>query len=290
MLALTATVAGCGVLTAPQPVTTISPPPPLLSGEPVAVAEHDPETGSVGEARPAPEPPAATARYRPTGAGAESGAVTGAAVDAVPDPERVATPEPSAPTGPDASASPSPTPTAAPLPGLLLAAGTLPTLSWSDAGGAHTAAWQQVGPAAAVTPADALPHVAAARAVGGECASAADAVVANAVDAATIALSADPAPGPIALALVRYPAAAAAADALAALQRMDAACQGAVTPDGTFGARAPALSASAALTDGDEALVLDATAHGTVLVAVVHPGAPIEAVTALASAQAAALG
>lgn len=290
MLALTATVAGCGVLTAPQPVTTVSPPPPLLSGEPVAVAEHDPETGSVAEAGPAPEPPTATARHRPTGAGAESGAVTGAAADAVPDPERDATPEPSAPTGPDASASPSPTPTATPLQELLPAAGSLPTLSWSDADGAHTAAWRQVAPAAAVAPADALPHVASARAVGGECASAADAVAALAVDAATIALSADPAPGPIALALLRYPTATAAADALAALQRLDAACRGAVTSEGTFAARAPVLSASAALTDGEEALVLDATAHGTVLVAVVHPGAPTEAVTALASAQVAALG
>lgn len=266
-----AALVGCGAAAEPPADAIVSPPEPLASHAPVAVAEPVP-AAPLAPPRAVPEPPAPTAHYSP-----------------VQPPER--TPPPS--SAPTPSAPPTLSPTAAPVPllALLPTAGALEPLRWTDEAGVRRARWSEVAPAAAIAPASALPHVVAARSAGGACASAADAVDGRAIDAATVSLAADPAPGaPIDVVLVRYPSPAAAAAAVAALQSLGDACEGVVTADGTLGTATPVLAAAAVLTGDGAALVLDATGAGALLIAVVHEGAPREAVAALVAAQLAQLG
>lgn len=271
-----AALVGCGVAGEP-PVTVVVPPEPLASNAPVVVAEPA-VSAPLAPPRAVPEPPAPTAHYAPI-------------ETPTPQPPSPATPTPT-PT-PTQAVEPSATPTPAPLrlAALLPAAEALAPLSWSDGGEVRSAPWTEVAPAAAIARGNALPHVAAARWAGGACASAADAVDGRAVDAAIVSLAADPAAGsPIDVVLIRYPSPSAAAAAVAAVQALGAACEGVVTPDGTLGSAAPLLTATALLTGDGAALTADVTGESAMLVAVVHEGAPPEAVAALVAAQRANLG
>jgi|GEM_PF-3559707 len=273
-----AALAGCALPAEPPPVAVVSP-PPLVTPAPVAVAQPRP---SLSPPIGVPEPPAPTVRHTPLRPSATP-------------PESRETPPPATPT-PSRPPSPSPTPSASPTPeptslvALLPRAAALAPLEWADATGAHTAPWVEVAPPGAIAPGVALPHVAAARSATGGCASAADAVDGEALEAASTTLHADPAPGaPVDLVVVRYPSEAAAQAAVAAIQALGAACEGVVTPDGTLGSGVPTLAAAAVLSGDGAALVVDAAADGAILIAVVHEGAPTEAVTALVRAQVAAL-
>ncbi|MGM1030753.1 MAG: hypothetical protein ACQEWM_12920 [Actinomycetota bacterium] len=279
-----AALAGCGAPAEP-PVVVVTPPEPLVSHAPVAVAEPA-GTGPLAPPRAVPEPPAPTAHYRP----AERPAPPAPPAPQPPSP----TPSSSSPSpspSPSTPATPSPPPAPVRLDDLLIAAGDLPQLRWADDAGDRTARWTEVEPATMIARGNALPHVAAGRWAGGACASAADAVDRRAVDAAIVSLAADPAPGaPIDVVLLRYRSPGAAAAAVDAVQELGVACEGIETPDGTFGSTSPRLSAAALLIGDDAALTAEVTGQGAMLVAVVHEGAPPEAIDALVAAQLARLG
>lgn len=269
-----AALVGCGVAAEP-PVTIVSPPEPLASQASAPAAEPA-VARPLAPPRAMPEPPAPTAHYAPP-----------EAADA-PTPSPTSSPSPT-PSAPSTSPSPAPAPTR--LVALLPAASALAPLSWSDGAQMRSARWTEVAAAATVARGNALPHVAAARWAGGACASAADAVDGRAVEAAIVSLAADPASGsPIDLVLVRYPSASAAGAAVAAVQALGAACEGVGTPDGTLGSATPLLSATAVLTGDAATLRADVTGEGAMLIAVVHEGAPPEAIAALVAAQLAKLG
>lgn len=265
-LLASAALVGCGVSQEPPALATT---PPLVSHGPDAAAEP-PTVDPLAPPRAVPEPPAATAHDAPT--------------------RTPASPSPTPAPMPTQTTIASPTPSAVRLVGLLPRVAELAPLRWTDDAGEHSAPWTEVAPAVAIAPGAALPHVAAAREAGGACASAADAVDGRAGDAAMVSLAAAPAPGaPIDLVLVRYPSASAAAAAIAALQALGTACDGVATADGTLGSATPSLSAAAVLAGDGARLVVDAMGEGAMLVAIVHEGAPPEAVEALVAAQLARL-
>lgn len=270
-----AALTGCG---APEqsPAVVVTPPAPVASQPPVAVPGPTPR-GSLAPPVAVPEPPVPTAHYRPVGPPASSAPSS--------------TPSGSPSTSPTPSVDPtiSPAPTPVPLVALLLRADGLAPPAWSDSTGVErTAPWSEAAPPSAIAPAASLPHLAAARSAGGACAAAA--ADGQAIDAASVTLTAEAMPGsPVDLVLVRYPTAAAAATAVAALQAVGVACDGVETAEGTLRAGTPLLSATAVLESEGVVLVIDAISAGELLIAVLHEGAPAEVVTALAAAQRATL-
>ncbi len=273
-----AALVGCAVTAEPPAVVT--PPGPVASQAPVAVAEPV-AAGPLAPPRGVPEPPVPTAHYTPAAP----------PVSTPPETTPASTPTPASPLPAPASPGPAASPSPVALLALLPPATALAPLGWTDATGARTARWTEAAPAAAIARGNALPHVAAARSAGGACASAADAVDGRAVEAAIVSLALDPASAaPIDLVLVRYPSASAAADAVAAVQALGVACDGVATQDGTLGSATPLLSAAAVLSGDGAGLSADVTGEGAMLIAVVHEGAPPEAVAALVAAQLARLG
>ncbi|MGC5075609.1 hypothetical protein [Agrococcus sp. DT81.2] len=243
-----------------------------------------PPRGTIAAPVADPEAPVATAHYTPS-----------RTADPSPPASRPPTPSaaPTASAAPTPSAAPSQSSTPAPVTvaALLRRAEGLSPLTWNDSTGAsHTAPWLEVAGPGELAPAAALPHVAAARSAGGDCAAVAAAGDGAAIEAAAISLAVETMPGsPVDLVLVRYPSAAAAASAVEGLQTIGVACEGVETAEGTLGSGVPLLSATVVLESGGKSLVADATSVGVLLVGVVHEGAPPEAVTALVAAQRAAL-
>ncbi|SFS17854.1 hypothetical protein SAMN04487783_2431 [Agrococcus baldri] len=278
LLTVTAMV-GCGLMpTAPEAVS-VTPPPSVT--EPPAVVAPPAET-----ARP-PLSPATEVPLAPVPT------VHGPYVPPVPQPDPSATPSPAATPSPSAGPSPGPnpgpTPAPSPDPARLLAllpmAHELPQLRWASARGERTAAWSEMASAAATTPEIAIVHVGAAREAGGACAAAAEAVDGAAIEAAAASFAAEPAPGaPFDLVLVRYPSPTAAAQALAALQRLGIDCAGVETDTGEFGAGQSAHGPTALLRAADAVLIAEATVIDALLVTVLHEGAPPEAVATLLAA------
>ncbi|RWR23280.1 hypothetical protein D8Y24_07120 [Agrococcus lahaulensis] len=276
-----AAVAGCGP-TAPPPVT-VSPPPPLPTQDASVVSP--PLAGPVSQPEGVPRPTAPTVHYD----GPPS-----ASPPAAPEPEPsvapVATSAPAPPPEPRPTPSPSPAEPAALL-DLLLDPGALPPLRWSGADGEAEAAWTRLAPSTVVEPADAIAHLGVARGIGGDCAAAADAVDGAATEAALVALAAEPAPGaPMNVVLLRYGSEAAAAAAATALHALGIACDGEVAEAGALGTGGGAHTATVLLTGPVASLVVEADAHGALLVAVVHQVAPPEAVEQLLRAQVERLG
>lgn len=270
LLTVTA-MAACGLVPeAPEEVSVTRAPsvsePPAVVAPPVETAR--PPLSPATEVPPAPVP-----------------TVRGPYVPPVPQPDASATPSPTATPSPSARPTPAPSPEPVRLLALLPVAGELPQLRWASARGERTAAWSQVTAAAATRPGIAIVHVGAARGAGGACAAAADAVDGAALEAAAVSLAADPAPGaPFDLVLVRYATPAAAAQALAALQRLGAECAGVETDAGVLGPGQSAHGPTAVLRVSDAALIAEATVIDALLVAVLHEGAPPEAVATLMAA------
>lgn len=273
---LSAALVGCGTPAMPSPTDAGLEAETPAPG--VAPPEALPAVGGHGGEAPGVRPRSQEPRTDPDEAEAEP------TPSPSPDPDP-ARPTPTPSTEPTASAAPSPTPTppAAPraLVDLLVSAGSLPAPTWTDG------EWAELAPPGTVPVGEAIAHVAVARTAGGECAAAAGAVDGAASEAAMVALSTGvERGGSFNVAVLRYPSAAAAADGVAALQALAAACEGTVTESGTFAAPASAHGAAVALRSDDAALVVDAAAGGRYVVAVLHEGAPAEAVAALLAAQA----
>ncbi len=277
-----AALAGCALEAQPPPVTVV--PPPAVSGAPVAVAQPRP---SLAPPVAVPEPPVPTARHTP---------LRPVATPPVPNPpaEPVRSASPAPAPDPTPAASPTPRPTASPtsLVALLQRAAPLPSVERTDAAGTRTTSWAELAPPRGIAPALAVPHAAAARSGSGACATAADAVDGQAVEAASTTLvfdQASDAPIEIDLVLVRYPSAEAAGAAVAALQALGTACEGVVTAEGTLGSGTPSFAATAVLAGDGTALVADAAVEDAIVIAVVHERAPAQVVGALVRAQVAAL-
>lgn len=274
LLTVTA-MAGCGLVQDAPEAVSVTPPPSVT--EPPAVVAPPAE---------AVRPPLSPATEVPL---APVPTVHGPYVPPVPQPDASATASPAATPSPSAAPTPAPAPAPSPEPARLLAllplAGELPQLRWATADGERTAAWSEVTAAAATTPATAIVHLGAARDAGGACAAAAGAVDGAAMEAAAVSLAADPAPGaPFDLVLVRYPSPAEAAQALTALQRLGTECAGIETEAGALGAGESPHGPTVLLRAADAMLIAEATVIDALLVAVLHEGAPPEAVATLLAA------
>lgn len=262
-----ATMVGCGLVSGPPETPPASPPP---SPDP-QVAVVAPPPGVV--LQPLSPPIEVPEPAVPTVQGPY-----------VPPSVTTASEHPSPTPAPSPVSSP-PTPTTSPPPtlpasliALLPAAAELPSLTWRGDDGEQRAEWSEFAPPLRVDPALAIAHVAAARQSDPACGDP-DAVDGAAIDAAAMTFTADPAPGgPFELVVLRYPSALAATDALEALQALGAACEGVRTDAGVLGAGddgAVVLRSAAAV------LVVEAAALDALLVAVLHRGAPAQAVATL---------
>ncbi|QUW19399.1 hypothetical protein [Agrococcus sp. Marseille-Q4369] len=273
-LLMSAALVGCGAAAMPSPTD-----PGLEAGTPapgVAPPDALPAVAGHGGEAPGVRPRPHQQRADPDEPAAEPAPSQSA------EPAR---PTPTPTAAPTASAAPTPSPTtpAAPraLVDLLVDAGSLPPPTWTEG------TWVELAPPASVPVGEAIPHVAVARTASPECAAAAGAVDGAASEAAMVALSAGSERGAVFnVTVLRYPSAAAAADAIAALQALSAACEGTATESGTFAAPPSAHGAAVALESDDAALVVDAAAVGRHVVAVLHERAPAEAVATLIAAQA----
>lgn len=279
-----AALTGCGAGPKPSETAAVATPspeaaPPAVVAPPPAQEQRQPAPLSPPREQPMPAVPTVRGPYVPPQP----------APAPAPSPSHEPAPTQSAPGGmptPTPTATPTPTPSATPVPArlatLLPRASDLPPLTWSTAEGDRTATWTEVAAPAAVPVASALTHVSAARGADDGCASASQRVDANVLAAAAVSLAAEPAPGaPMDVVLLRYPTAAMAADALAALRGLGTACAGVETEDGVLGAGA---GGRVTLTADDAVLVVEAAARGPLLIAVQHEGAPPEAVAALRAA------
>lgn len=263
-----AALAGCGIA---GPLDTDA--PPQTSQSPgVAVVAPPPalEPRPLSPPREVPLPPVPTVR--------------GPAAPVTPTP--AVSPTPTATPAPQPTPSATTTPTQTPQPtdlvALLPRAAALPPLTWTGAHGEQTAPWSELAPGAVVPAATAITHVAAARSAGEACGGIADRVSGPALDAAAASFAADPAPGsPFDVVLLRFSTPAGADDALAALQSLGTECAGVETADGVLGADA---GGSVTLVSGEATLTVEARVSDVLLVAVLHEGAPIEAVAALFAA------
>lgn len=271
---LSAALVGCGAAARPAPVDAgleVDTPAPGVA-PPEALPAVGGHRGEAPGVRPRSQEPRADSD-EPDAGPARS-----------PSPER-AGPTPTRSAMPTASAapSPSPTPPAAPraLVDVLVGAGSLPAPTWTDG------KWVELAPPGTVPVGEAIAHVAVARSAGDACAAAAGVVDRAATEAAMVALSTGVERGGVFnVSVLRYPSAEAAADGIAALRALAAACDGTVTESGTFAAPPAAHGAAVALESDDAALVVDAAAVGRHVVAVLHERAPAEAVATLIAAQA----
>ncbi|WP_347753844.1 hypothetical protein [Agrococcus sp. ProA11] len=288
LLSVTA-LTGCGAGSTPPEAATTTPPAPAASpptgshpgviDAPAPASERPPL--SPPREQPLPEVPTVRGPYVPPPPTTEP-APSGPPRPSQPAPTVTATPTPSATPSATPTSAPTPAPTPAGLVALLPRAADLPPLTWTAADGTRSADWTETSPPAAVPVASALTHVSAARAAGGDCASASRRVDGSVLAAAAVSLAAEPAPGaPMDVVLLRYASAQLASDAITALRALGTACAGVETADGTLGAGA---GGRVTLTSGDAVLIVEGRARGTLLIAVQHEGAPPEAVAALLAA------
>lgn len=261
-LLLAATTLGCGL--AAQPPTIVSVTPPAMEPDPAAVAAP-PSAVDRGPLSPPVEVPLAPV---PT--------VVGPYVPPEPQPTPVPTTS-IRPTPP-----PAPTPTPPSLLALLPTAAQLPPLPWPTESGEGMAAWSELAPGTMLEPGTAIAHVAAASSASDACAASAVSVTGTALEAAGASFAADPVPGaPVELVLVRAATPGDAALALEALQLLGQACAGIATDDGVLEPGMGEHGPTVLLRSGASVLVVEAIVSDALLVAVLHRGAPPEAVAAL---------